>query len=358
MPDQRRIRWSQLRVGVVAVVAFAILSVMVFLLTSVKGGLFRHDVSLRTYMDDASGVSDGTAVRLNGITVGYLDKLQLTGSRDLKRAVEFDMLVKPEYLAQIPVDSVVGIGAANLLGDKFLNITKGQSPEHVKAGGELKPLESQDIPELLKQMATLLSTFQTSVNRVDGLLAGVEAGKGNLGKLLKDESLYNTINDITIEGKKLVTDIRTGNGTLSKLIYDNKLYDEARAPLRRIDAILADVQAGQGTLGKMLHDTALFDEAKQTIADLDKVLAQVNGGQGTLGKAMNDPELYRQAVTLVNRLNGTMEKLSAGQGTLGQLLVNPQLYDTLNSAVAETQALVKDIRANPKKFLTLTLKIF
>src|ERR1700722_9275362 len=132
MPDQSKVRWSQLRVGIIAITAFAILFVMVFLLTSSKGGLFQHNVLLRTYMDDASGLGDGTAVRLNGITIGYLDRLELTGSRDPQRAVGFDMLVSPDYLAQIPVDSLVGIGAANLLGDKFLNITKGQSPEHVK----------------------------------------------------------------------------------------------------------------------------------------------------------------------------------------------------------------------------------
>src|SRR5580698_536966 len=306
MPDHTKIRWSQLRVGVIAITAFAILFVMVFLLTSSKGGLFQHNALLRTYMDDASGLSDGTAVRLNGIAIGYLDRLELTGSRDPKRAVGFDMLVRPEFLAQIPVDSVVGIGAANLLGDKFLNITKGQSPDHVKDGSELKPLESQDIPELLKQMATLLTTFQTSVNRVDALLAGVEAGQGNLGKLLKDEDLYNTINAITAEGNKLLTDVRTGNGTLSKLIYDNKPYDDARAPLQRVDAILADLQAGQGSVGKALKDPALFDEAKQTIADLNKLLADVNAGKGTVGKALKDDEMYSKAVTLVNRLDNTL----------------------------------------------------
>jgi len=306
MPDHTKVRWSQLRIGLVAISAFAILFVMVFLLTSTKGGIFKHDVLLRTYMDDASGLGAGTAVRLNGIAIGYLDNLQLTGSRDPKRAVGFSMLVDPAYLSQIPVDSLVGIGAANLLGDKFLNITKGQSTEHVKEGAEIQPLESQDIPELLKQMATLLSTFQKSVNRVDNLLAGVEAGQGNLGKLLKDEDLYNTIDAITAEGKKLLTDVRTGNGTLSKLIYDDKLYNEVRAPLQRVDAILADVQAGQGTVGKALKDPALFDEAKQTIAELDKLVAGINGGQGTVGKAMKDEELYHQAVTLVNRLNDTL----------------------------------------------------
>ena len=54
-------------------------------------------------------------------------------------------------------------------------------------------------------------------------------------------------------------------------------------------------------------------------------------------------------------LNGSIDKLNSGQGTLGQLLVNPQLYESLNGATRETQALVKDIRANPKKFLRIKL---
>ena len=53
-------------------------------------------------MDDASGLADGSAVRLNGISIGYLDHLQLTDSRDPKRTVEFDMKVKAVILPQIP----------------------------------------------------------------------------------------------------------------------------------------------------------------------------------------------------------------------------------------------------------------
>src|ERR1035437_6681288 len=358
MPDHSKVRWSKLKVGVVALSAFAVLFVLVFLLTSSKGGILQSNALLRTYMDDASGLGDGTVVRLNGISVGYLDKLQLTKSANPKRIVEFQMQVRKEYLAQIPVDSVVGIAASNLLGDKFLNITKGTSRQHVVEGAELTPQASMDIPDLLKEMDTLLKTFQTSVNRVDSLLAGGEAGKGNLGKLLKDEDLYNTVNGITTEGKKLLTDIRTGNGTLSKLIYDDSLYQEARSPFKRIDAMLADLQAGQGTLGKALKDPALFDEARQTLSELQKLVQDVNAGKGTAGKLLKDEQLYQHAVALTEKLNGTLDRIAAGQGTVGQLLVNPQLYDALNASTREMQSLVKDIRANPKKFLTITLKIF
>jgi phospholipid/cholesterol/gamma-HCH transport system substrate-binding protein len=53
-----------------------------------------------------------------------------------------------------------------------------------------------------------------------------------------------------------------------------------------------------------------------------------------------------------------IDKINSGQGTVGQLLVNPQLYDTLNGATGEMQQLIKDIRANPKKFLRFILALF
>ena len=44
--------------------------------------------------------------------------------------------------------------------------------------------------------------------------------------------------------------------------------------------------------------------------------------------------------------------------TAPQLVVNPQLYDSLNGATREFQSLAKDMRANPKKFLTIRLQLF
>ena len=71
----------------------------------------------------------------------------------------------------------------------------------------------------------------------------MEAGKGNIGKLLKDEELYNRLNGIATEGQNLLADVRKGHGTISKLIYDDALYQEIRSPIKRVDALLADLQA-------------------------------------------------------------------------------------------------------------------
>jgi phospholipid/cholesterol/gamma-HCH transport system substrate-binding protein len=357
MADPRKVRWSQLKVGVLGLAACAILAALIFLLTG-STGLFEKNVLLRTYMDDASGITESTPVRLNGITVGSLDKVRLTSSRDPKRTVEFDMMVQEKYLPQIPVDSVAGISAANLLGDKFINITKGRATTHVQAGGELQSLQAQDIPELMAQSANLLKSFQTIINRVDSLLAGVEQGKGNIGKFLKDEELYNRINGIASEGQSLLSEVRKGKGTLSKLIYEDELYNEIRAPIKRIDALLADIEAGQGTAGKLLKDPVLFDEARASLTEIKALLADLNAGKGTAGRLLKDDSLHKRIEDLLAKFNGTVDKINSGQGMLGQLLVNPQLYESLNGTMREFQSLAKDMRANPKKFLTIQLKLF
>jgi phospholipid/cholesterol/gamma-HCH transport system substrate-binding protein len=356
MPDARKVRWSQLKVGIVGICAFLILFVLIFLLTQSKG-FFHNTVTLRTYMDDASGLTEGTPVRLNGILVGALDKVTLTNSKDPKRAIEFVMQIRSEYLSQIPEDSVVGIAASNLLGDKYLNITKGLG-KPAKDGAELQSLQSQDIPELMGQMSGLLKSFQVMVGRVDNLLVGVEQGKGNIGLLIKDDELYKRLNGIASEGQGLLKDIRTSKGSFSKLIYTDELYNEVRAPLKRIDAMLADIQAGQGTAGKLLKDPALFDDARATIAEIKNLVAAVNSGQGTAGKLIKDDALHKRLDELVGKLNGTMDKINSGQGTLGQILVNPQMYEALTGATREFQSLAKDMRANPKKFISIRLTIF
>jgi phospholipid/cholesterol/gamma-HCH transport system substrate-binding protein len=357
MPERKRIRWAQLKVGAIALASLLILAALILLLTNSKG-VFRHTVPLYTYMDDASGMTTSTPVRLNGISIGYLSQLRLTNSRDPKRTVQFEMQVDEDRLKDIPIDSVAGIAAANLLGDKFIDITKGSATETVKPGAELKALQSQDIPQLMSQMAGVLQMFQTMSNRVDNLLAGVEAGRGNIGKLLKDEELYNRLNSIASEGQKLLADVRTANGTLGRLIYDDTLYQELRAPLKRIDSMLGDLQGGQGTAGKLLKDPALYDEAQRSLAELRGLVADLNSGKGTAGKLMKDDQLYQRLDDLVARFNSTVDKIESGQGTLGQLLVNPQLYNALTGATREFQSLAQDMRANPKKFLTIRLVLF
>jgi phospholipid/cholesterol/gamma-HCH transport system substrate-binding protein len=357
MAERSKVRWSQLKVGVVAFVAMVILAVLIFLLTGNKN-IFERDETVRTYMADGAGMTESTPVRLNGILVGAVQGIKLSGSKDPKRAVEFELTIQEKYMKDIPEDSTAAVTAANLLGSKFIDITKGQSATPVKPGAELRSLQTQDIPELMAQSANLITTLQDISKRTDSMLADIDAGKGNLGKLLRDDELYKRLNGIAAEGQQLLADVRNGKGTLSKLIYDDSLYQEVRAPLKRIDAMLDDLQQGRGSAGKLLKDPQLYDEAQQTLAEMRRLSQELNAGKGTAGKLLKDDQLYKQFTELVGKLDSTIDRINSGQGTVGQLLVNPQVYEAMNGTMREFQGLAKDIRANPKKFLRIKLAIF
>ncbi len=357
MADPKKVSWAQLRVGIVAAASMALAGLLIFLLTG-KSSIFEGTFLVRTYMEDSAGMAEGSSVRLNGILAGTLKKIRLSGSSDRRRVVEIQMEVQNKFQDSIPEDSIAGISASNLLGDKYINITKGKSPKHVEKGGELKSAQVQDIPQLVQQASIILTQFQDVAGRVDSLLRDITDGKGNIGKLIKDEELYNRVNETAREVDQLVKDVRNSNGTINKLIHDPSLYDDMRRPIQRLDDIVAGVQKGQGSAGKLLNDNALYDEARASMTEVRQMIDDLNKGKGTAGKLLKDDEIARQLTAIATKIDTAVDRLNAGQGTLGQLMVNPQLYDSLNGATREAQLLVKDMRANPKKFLRIKLALF
>src|ERR1700690_3941387 len=107
MPSQAKVRWAQLRVGVMAIVSMAILAVLVFLFTQDKP-FWEHYATLYTFMDDSAALAKGAPVRLNGILIGSVTEIGLSGSKEQNRIVRVTMRVVRSRLESVPVDSIAG----------------------------------------------------------------------------------------------------------------------------------------------------------------------------------------------------------------------------------------------------------
>jgi phospholipid/cholesterol/gamma-HCH transport system substrate-binding protein len=357
MPIQKKAQWARLKVGVTAILALIILGVLIFLLTG-SGSIFETKAHLYTYMDDSAALAESSPVRLNGIVIGNVDHITLTGSTQPGRIIRLDMSVSQKYLPQIPSDSKAGIGAENVLGSKFVNIKKGRSTQTVHDGSELTAVEVPDFNNFMEQGNNLLVQLQGILKRVDAIVGLIESGKGSIGKLLVDEELYDRVVAIMSETQKVVGALNSNKGTLGRLMNDETLYNDVRGSLARVNSILDGLQQGQGAAGKLLKDPALYDEARAAIADLRKVINEIDSGQGTIGKLIKSDDLHNQIVASIGKLDLILDKINSGQGTVGQLLVNQQLYDNLNGATREMHLLMQDFRANPKKFLRIKLGLF
>ena len=340
-----------------AIFAMTILAILIFLITG-QTSLFESQAVVYTYMADAAALTTGAPVNLNGIPIGKVKAITLSGSKDPQRLVRIEMQVPEHQLQNIPIDSLSSISAANVLGTKYINIKSGQSTTPIRPGQEIPSVNTQDIQDLVQQGFGVLNSLQKTVERVDRIVGLVEGGRGSIGKLLVDETLYNHFLAIVDEVKQLADALNSDKGTIGKLIYDREAYDDFRRSMARVDSLLTDLQNGKGAAGKFLKDPAVYDELQKTIADTRKIIDGLNAGQGTAGKLLKSDELHQQLLGTIARIDAIMDKVNSGQGTIGQLLVNPQLYENLNGATEEMHGLMKDFRTNPKKFLRIKLGLF
>lgn len=357
MPSASKTSWAQLRVGLTAIFALALIGVLIYLLTG-STSLFSKQVVLYTYLGDAAAVAVGAPVRVNGINAGNVRNVVLSGDTNPERIVRIEMAINEEMLANIPTDSQASVSAENLLGSKFLNIKKGKAHDTVKAGATIQAIASKEIFEVMDSFFPLLTSAQKTLDRIDNIIGQVESGQGNIGKLLYDDGIYRQVNSILTEVNKMLAVINSGKGSVSKVLYEDALYNEIRSPIQRFDRLLAGLEAGKGTAGKLLNDPAIHDEIQKNLVTMRMMLEDLQAGKGSAGKLLKSDELHSQLVTLVKHIDTTVEKINSGQGTLGQLLVNPALYESLTSTTREVNGLMKDFRSNPKKFLHIKLGLF
>jgi phospholipid/cholesterol/gamma-HCH transport system substrate-binding protein len=358
MPSKEKVSLAQLRVGILGIVALSCVALLIFLLTG-NMNWFQKPVPLHVYTSDAAGLTEGAPVRINGINAGKVDRVMLTGETNPRRVIKIDFDVNEPMLKQIPQDSIASIGSDNLLGStKFLQITKGTSAETVKPGATLKAQNTQQFDALVAQGFNVLDSAQDILQKIQGIVAQVEVGKGTIGKLLVDETLYQNLTGTVSQVQQLATTLNSRTGTLGKLVNDDTLYRQASDVINRIDSLSQGLQQGQGTAGLILKDPKLYNDLDTSIDQLNTILTNLNQGKGTAGELLKDDKIARQLSSTLTKVDTTLDKVNSGQGTIGQLLVNPALYEELTGATRELHDLLRDFHANPKKFMQIRLKIF
>lgn len=332
-----------------AAAALAILSVIVFLL--IGGNILEPKVMLYTYLKDSAGLGKRSEVRMNGVLIGKIKSVHLAESEDPKRVVQVEMSVPVHYLSAIPVDSVTGISSQNLLEDKYIDITPGTSSQHVEAGATLTY-----VPPLEFDRAKLIQSLQANMAQVDALLASIQSGRGRVGQFFRGEQMYDQINLRIKEFQQKIDAAAESKGKGGSMVYDDTFYKQLGARIRQLDDKIAAIQGGEGAAGRMLTSTSDYDKLKQAIDNIRESVDEINSGKGAVGALVKTDAMHARWMRLMDDLEVRVDALNAGNGKLGQLLVSSQMYDSLAGSTRQIQDLLKEVRANPQKFLRI--KIF
>jgi len=346
MPRTRSLAWSELKIGIVTLVALALASVLIFMVSG-EGGFFWQRYKLKAIFDNIAGLKEGAPVRVAGVEVGSVKGLEFVGDR-----VEVVMDVSQENRSRITTSSVASLGSVSLLGEAAVDITASSRGTPIPEWGYVP---SGRAAGSISDVATQASRGLEEATR---LIADMRAGRGTVGKLFTDDALYAEINRFVDAAEDVARNLREGRGTIGRLSQNPTAAKALEGSLTNLEAITGQMRAGNGSLGQLLNDDGFAKSLSSTTSNLNSLTGRLNRGEGTAGKLVTDEALYNRLNSMSDRLDKVVANLQAGQGTAGQLLQDKQLYENMNGAVGELRQLVKDIRADPKKYLNVRVSLF
>ncbi len=294
---------KELRVGLLAIFCAVVLYKGISFL---KGSeLFRTTNVFYLVYDRIDGLQEGNSVLLNGAPVGIVKKLSLMFDNNNR------VLVKIEIQKEVKADkkTVGTMLSSSLLGGKVIELTLGDARQLLKDGDTLKAAVAEDIADQIKkETKPLLSTAEKSLKQITETL----------------QRLSTTLEKADVALASFAT---TSDG-VSALMTDNK--DNFRLTTANI--------------------VTLTKNFTQTERELRELLSKMNRLGDTLNNAHLGQTLTRAADATAT-LNKLLIGINNGQGTMGKLAKNDSLYRNLNASSASLDALLKDFKANPKRYV-------
>ena len=191
MPRTRSLAWSELKIGIVAVVALA-LAVMIILAVGGAAGFSWQRYHLVTKFPDVKGLKSGAVVRVAGVEIGKVTDVRFVGAE-----VEIAMEVRDDMQSRITTESRASIGSLSLLGEPVIDISPSTS------GTPLKDHDTVLAGRTPGQLSDVAESATQSLGQINGLLADLRAGKGTVGKLFTDDDLYREINAFVVSAQQV-----------------------------------------------------------------------------------------------------------------------------------------------------------
>ncbi len=359
MQRSNQIGWAQVRAGIFIFLALILIAGGIAIMGE-KTKMFVSKGALKVVMDDVSGLKVGAPVWLAGVDMGLVSDIRFADPKQSNK-VSISMEVDSAALKKIGSDSRITVKTRGLMGEKYVDITPSgsysETPPTVLHGTSYAKLDD------VVQKAG--NTFE----KINGIIDNINQGKGTLGKLNKDETLYTNVARLAIEMKNLMITINHGDGTLGRLNRDPEPFNKLISILNRADRTLQDIQASDGTLNKLIYDKTLYTkltlladkstQAADVVSDLNK---KITSKDGTIGLLLTDREFYDKGIALISRADSSLrsleeisEKVKSGDGTAAKLLNDKELYERMNRMVEDVDALVKDFKEQPRKYIKFSV---
>jgi phospholipid/cholesterol/gamma-HCH transport system substrate-binding protein len=284
---------------------------------------FKPGYKIHADFKSVQELKPGDLVKMAGVEVGRVQKIDLTNEM-----VRVTMKIKNSE-AQVKTDSKAAIKFTGLMGQNFVALDFGtvRSPK-AEDGAILTTIEQSDLSSLMNKLEAVAGKVEVMKE---------ELSPKNLASLLGPVTDFlgqnsNQLGTIIGNVRKVSDQLAEGKGTVGKLLFEDTLYNSALAAVTGVQGGVAefkavatdarsmvnDINAGKGNLGLLVRDDALYREATNALTNVREITQKVNQGQGTVGKLVNDESFYKNVKVSLQKLDKATEGLE-DQGPLSVL---------------------------------------
>ncbi len=290
-------RRDEVLVGITSTVA--LIALVIGSLWLARGGL-QPGYPLFAKFTWGAGLKQGQPVLLSGVNVGYIESVDIRGDGLL--IVKFR--IRKEY--KVPLGTTATIEPNGFFGDQLM---------------ALKP--TQPNPKAYLPNDTLLSGRPTP--QIGDVLARADTIMGHISVLA---------------------------GALRKELIEANGFVDLRKAVHEANALMSELSTIASTQNA---------ELSRTQASLRRVMNAVDSAQvdSTMkafrGAAVSAQALATDLRTTSDKLNAAIGKLDSGGGSAARLMNDPALYNDVRSLVTRLDSLTADFKANPKKYVKLSI---
>jgi phospholipid/cholesterol/gamma-HCH transport system substrate-binding protein len=297
----------------VKVGATALLTIVIFiwLYNFLKGKDFLKSTAIYyTVYDKVGGLAESSPVEVNGYKVGVVRALDFIDPKSGRLLVEFS--VNKNF--KIPKGTVAEIVPVSLLGGMKVQFVYGNGPGTYSQG--------DTIPGRLAE---------SLMDKIDTEILPVKEKISNLVVVL--DSVISSVDEVmNPEFRKQLAETFTHlNKTTGSL--DRTLGSKEKELAATIDHI--------NTFTRMLSDNS---------GKMDKTFSNLERISDTLAASDLSGSVTNLKASLVKAAS-MMDNLNKGKGSAGQFLTNDTLYTNLSSSLESLNLLLKDMKANPKRYV-------
>jgi len=267
--------------------------------------LFQGSYILETSFADASGLTPGNPVRVNGVNVGTVESVALDPQARRAR-VRF----RVDNSVDIPEGSTASISGVSALGGVRLSISLGAPDnERIPPGGFVPSPPEEDILAQLSDQAPVLAA------RTDSLLRSANQTLEEAQTLFAspNSSVQATLTSVRSSADALTQLLRGEREQLGEVIANTEaLTNELNTLVREnSDSLGATVQSMNRVLAQTERNLVVLE---RTSTNLDMLIRKINQGEGTLGRLVNDPSLYVRLDSAATRFNDILDDFQQSPG--------------------------------------------